>query len=415
VGDKGVLSWDHKEANVIDTYLSPQGIILHKVDNLLDLKKGTKVKARIDLSRRLATAAHHTATHLLHRALREVLGEHALQRGSYVGPDKLRFDFTHFHRLSNEELQKVEQIVNQKIKEKLKVEVLEKSYEDAMKMGAMALFGEKYGKKVRVLKIGNYSLELCGGTHVKSTADILFFKIISENALGAGVRRIEALAGQAAKVFIVYRAKSLYEEVEALIKKYRNLQEEKEKLGGKKTIETNIFEVEFTELERIAQAVDHQDSVNVNKFLDHLCGRVEWLKERVTKAEKEIESLKQDKIKAAGQELLAEVELIGNKKVLFKEFKDYTLENLRVLSDSLQAKLSSCVLVLASVKEDKVLFLITVTSDLVAQGISAKNLAAKFAQAISGRGGGKDHKAEGGGKDPAGIHKGFEAVKKEIE
>jgi len=410
VGDTGILSWDGKEALVLNTLISPKGVILHLVDRTEGLKESIKVKAGIDASKRKATEAHHTATHLLHKALREILGEEVKQSGSYVGPDKLRFDFTHFHGLSPEELQKVEQLVNLKIKEKLKVEVMQKSYSEAIKMGAMALFGEKYGEKVRVLKIGDYSLELCGGTHVKSTSDLLFFKIISESAVGAGMRRIEALAGQVAKVYIIYRAKSLRDEVEELIRRYRLLQVEKERLGGTKSMETNIFEIEVTELESLSKAVDNQDAINVNKFLDHLCGRVDWLKERMVKAEKEIESFKLKKTQSEARSFVVEAKEIAGKKVLLKEFKDYNLDMLRTLSDALQSDLKSCVLVLASANAGKVNFLITATPDLVPKGVSAKDLAAKFAEIIQGRSGGKESKAEGGGKDPARIQEGLNAV-----
>jgi len=302
--------------------------------------------------------------------------------------------------------------VNQKIKEKLRVEVLQKTYSEAVKLGAMALFGEKYGDKVRVLKIGDYSLELCGGTHVKSTSDILFFKIISESALGSGMRRIEALAGQAAKVYVVYRAKSLHDEIEEMIRKYRLLQIEKERLGGVKSMETNIFEIEITELESLAKAVDNQDSMNVSKFLEHLCGRFEWLKERVLKTEKEIQELEEKKARADAQNYAAEVREIAGRKVLFKEFKGCGVDLLRTVSDTLQATLKSCVLVLASSGADRASFLVTVTPDLVGAGVSAKILAAKLAEIIGGRSGGKDNKAEGGGKDPGRVQEGFKELER---
>ena len=411
-GDTGLIAWGNKVARVTNAFVSPKGVILHELDQLEGLKTNQKVKAQIDQSKRKATTAHHSATHLLHKALRETLGEHVKQAGSYVGPDKLRFDFSHFHAMSLDELEKVEQIVNHKINEKIKVEVLQKSYPEAVKMGATALFGEKYGDKVRVLKIGEYSMELCGGTHVKNTSDILFFKIVSEGALGSGVRRIEALAGPVAKVYVVYRAKSLSDEVVDLIRKYRVLQVEKERLGGTKSMETNIFEIEITELESLSKAVDAQDSVKVNKFLDHLTGRVEWLKERVAKAEKEIEGLKEKRAKDEVGNYLTEVRSIGGKQVLLKYFKDYNMELLRSLSDSMQSSLKSCVLALATVSADKVSFLITVTPDLVEKGVSAKQLAIKFAELVQGRSGGKENKAEGGGKEPAKMEEAFKEIER---
>jgi alanyl-tRNA synthetase len=410
IGDTGIFSWNGKETRVLNTLISTTGVILHEVDELDGLKENSRVLATIDTSKRKATEAHHTATHLLHKALREVLGEHVKQAGSYVGPDKLRFDFTHFHALAPDELQKIELAVNKKISEKIKVEVLQRSYKDARKMGAVALFGEKYGDQVRVLKVGDYSLELCGGTHVKSTADILFFKIISEGALGSGIRRIEALAGQAAKVFSVYQAKSLRDEVEALIRRYKALQIEKEKLGGIRSLETNIFEIESGELESLTKAIDNQDSADVNKFLDHLSGRVDWLKERVARAEKEIEGLKSKKAREESSDFVNEVKVINAKKVLLKEFKEYNMDMLRTVSDSMQGSLKSCVLLLASAFPGRLIYLVTVTSDLAAQGFSAGKIAEAFSGVVGGKGGGKDTKVEGGGKDPNKIPEGFEAV-----
>ena len=279
-------------------------------------------------------------------------------------------------------------------------------------MGATALFGEKYGDKVRVLKIGDYSLELCGGTHVRSTGDIVFFKIISESALGSGVRRIEGLAGQAAKVFVIFRAKSLRDEVEELIKTYRALQLQKERLGGSRTLETNIFEIEITELERLGKAVDNHDSVNVSQFLDHLCGRVDWLKERIAKSEKELAELKERAAQNEAAGLVNEINEIAGKKTLVKEFKGYSMDALRAVSDYLKSQLKSCVLLLAASSADRLIYLITVTDDLVSQGVSARKLAEAFSGVVGGKGGGKDAKVEGGGKDPAKVQEGFQAVLK---
>jgi alanyl-tRNA synthetase len=410
VGDKGVLKFGSKQVKVLDTQLSANGVVLHEVENVEGMKERMKVEAIIDLPKRHATEIHHTATHLLHKALKEVLGDHVKQAGSHVGPDKLRFDFTHFSAMSHEEIEKVEEIVNQKIREQLEVEVLQKTYNEAIKMGAVALFGEKYGEKVRVLKIGDYSLELCGGTHVKSTADIMFFKIISESALGAGVKRIEAVGGEAAKNCVLSKARFLRLQIGKLIRDYQLLQEEKERLGGKKFEETGIFEVELTELQSISRAVANQDAKNVNKFLDHLQGRSDWLKERVAKAEKEINEMKIANVAADVSSYINEMREHAGVKVLTKEFKRYGMDMLRSISDAVQKEVKSCVLVLVSLLPGRVAFLITVTQDLVNKGITAKNIAEVFGQVIGGRGGGRDNKVEGGGKDPARVKEGFDAV-----
>ncbi|MFH1386510.1 MAG: alanine--tRNA ligase [bacterium] len=411
-GDTGLFSFDHQELIVSNTFISPKGVFLHQVDKTGDLKVGAKIKATIDAAKRKNIEAHHTATHLLQKALREVLGDQVKQAGSAVGPDKLRFDFNHFHALSAGELQKIEEIVNQKIKEKIKVDVLQRSYKEALELGATALFGEKYGDKVRVIKIDNYSLELCGGTHVKNTADIVFFKILSEGTLGSGIRRIEAIAGQPAKVAIIYQAKALQEEVEKLLNQYRKLQSVKGSLGGTKVSETNIFEIEVTELESIGKAVDDHDPVIVNKFLDHLSGRVDWLKERVAKAEKEVESLKAKNAGSQAQSFLAEIKELGGKKVLLKTVDGLPMNLLRSMADTLQTQMKTGVIVLVSILPERLIYLILVSEDLVKQGLSAKKLAEVFAPIVSGKGGGKDGKVEGGGTGIGKIGEGLAAIEK---
>jgi alanyl-tRNA synthetase len=410
VGDTGLITGGPNEVRVIDALITPKGTIAHEVEEVNGLGEKMKVKAVIDAAKRKATEAHHTVTHLLHKALKEVLGEHVRQSGSYVGPDKLRFDFSHFSAMQHEEIIKVEEVVNRKVKEKIKVEVLEKSYKDAIKMGAVALFGEKYGEKVRVLKIGDYSLELCGGTHIRNTEEILFFKIVSESALGAGIRRIEAVAGQQAKVYLTYKAKSLLDEIEELLRKYRLLEVEKERLGGKKLVETRIFQAEVTEFISITKAVDEQDSVSVNKFLDHLEGRVEWIRERIARAEKEIKALKIQNASRQAADFTAEVKEINGLKVLAREFKEYNMEMLRAVSDTVRNQVKSCIVVLASAFPGRLIFLVTVTQDLIDKGYSAKKIAETFTQVVGGKGGGKEAKAEGGGKDPTKIKEGLEAV-----
>jgi alanyl-tRNA synthetase len=413
VGDTGILTWDGRDVLVVNTLVSPKGVILHQVAETGALKKELKVKATIDSSRRLATQANHTATHLLHKALRDTLGEHVKQAGSYVGPDKLRFDFNHFHALTLEQLEKVEKIVNGKIAEKLKVEVLKKSYKEAVQLGAMALFGEKYGDSVRVLKIGDYSLELCGGTHVKNTAEITFFKIMSESALGSGVRRLEAIAGPAAKVYILFQAKSLRDQVEAMIGKYKQLQKEKEKLGGKKGLETNIFEIEVTELERLGKCVDNHDSVNVDKFLEHLRGRVDWLQERIAKAEREVADLKTAQATAAVTESAANVHEFAGKKVYLDVLKEGTMDQLRAVADKVRGWQNIGAVVIAGAAP-RPAYHISVDESFIQAGFTAKKLADILNAETGGKGGGKDNKAEGGGGDPAKLAAGIAAVKKAL-
>jgi alanyl-tRNA synthetase len=410
IGDKGILNVGKQEILVLDTYSNPKGIYVHELDNTEGLEKFMRVRLTVDTSRRKATEIHHTATHLLHNALREVLGEHVRQAGSYVGPDKLRFDFTHFAAVKPSEIDKAEQIINQKIKERMKVEVSEKNFQDAIKMGAVALFGEKYGDRVRVLKIGNYSMELCTGTHARSTEDLLFFIILSESALGAGLRRIEALAGQAAKIYVMFKAKSMHNEIVELIRRYRMLEIAKGTLGGSRFMETGIFEIDVTEIDSLSKAVDNQDSINVKKFLEHLTGRVEWLRDRIAKAEREIEDLKLQQFKETASVYASEMIKSGEINGLVKEFKGFSMEMLRVISDAMQKETKSCIIALASVSLDKLIFLITVTPDLIAQGHSAIKLAEVFSAAVGGKSGGKENRVEGGGKDPSKAKEGLEKV-----
>ena len=402
VGDTGLITAGDREYLVMNTLLAPPGIILHEVDKLDGLTVNAKVRATIDSAKRKATEAHHTATHLLHKALREVLGEHVKQAGSYVGPDKLRFDFSHFHAMSEEEINRVEELVNQQVKSKLKVEVLNKSYKDALKLGAMALFGEKYGDQVRVLKIGEYSIELCGGTHVKSTSDIGYFKIAVEGALGSGVRRIEAFAGQAAKVAIIFKAKSIFDAVSQLIEKYKLLRNEKSKLCVGQVTEANIFEIEVTEVDRLAKAIDTLDTKAVNNYLEHLYGRLDWLKERLAKEEKEIEQLRLQCASGLADSLLAEIKEVHGKKVLLKEVAGLGMEELRSLADTINQKAQPQVLALASNQTNRVSFLILAEN--------AKQLADAFGREVVGKGGGKGNKVEGGGKDPTKIQAGLAAI-----
>ena len=198
VADTGLMTTTNATVEVLDVIKAPNGQHLHTVNVNGTLSLNDAVTSQVTVDARLALTKNHTATHLLHQALKDVIGEHANQAGSLVSADRLRFDFTNMQGLTPEELQRIETIVNEKIWASLPVEVFEKSIEEAKTMGAMALFSEKYGDTVRVVKAGEYSIELCGGCHVSNTSEIGLFKIISESGIGAGTRRIEAVTGQAA-------------------------------------------------------------------------------------------------------------------------------------------------------------------------------------------------------------------------
>lgn len=315
---------------------------------------------------RLATAKNHTATHLLHKALREVLGTHVQQAGSLVNGQRLRFDFNHYEAMTSEEIEKVENLVNEKIAESLCVTVRNMSMDEAKKEGAMALFGDKYGDVVRVVKVDDFSIELCGGTHIDNIAKIGLFKIESESGIAAGVRRIEAVTGLGA-----------YE----LVKKMERT------------------------LKEIAKTVK-SDEANVVE-------RVEKMTETLRENSKEIETLKAKITNYEAGSLNAAAEEINGVKVVIKTFKDKTAEELRQMVDSLKDKLGSCVVVLAS-GEDKAVFAVGVTKDLIGK-VKAGNLVKEAAQIAGGNGGGRPDFAQAGGKDASKIEEAVAKVRETLK
>jgi alanyl-tRNA synthetase len=397
VGDTGIMG----ENLVKDTYGEIGGLIGHKLDRVDNLKVGQKVKVKIDLSKRAASAAHHTSTHLLQAALRKVLGPEVKQSGSLVAPDHLRFDFTSTRALTPVEIGSVEKIVNDTIRAALPVEIFETSMDEAQKLGVLAYFGEKYGDNVRVVKVDEVSRELCGGCHVGNTREITFFKIVKEDALQAGVRRIEAVAGSAAKVLVVFRGKSLKLLIDQLMQRHRLLQAQ-----FPQTLEADIFEIDREELDRLAKSVDSQDIGNVNKFLEHLEGRREWLRERNLTLEKEIEKLKEKQAIGQVDEVIRGIKEIKGIRVLTAKLAGLSIENLRVLSDSLRGKMGSGIIMLAGVEAGKVSFLVTVSDDLTTK-YNAGKLAKILAEVCDGGGGGKANKAEAGGRDPSKVQEAF--------
>ncbi|MBI5699917.1 alanine--tRNA ligase [Candidatus Saganbacteria bacterium] len=397
VGDTGILG----ENLVQDTYGEIGGLIGHKLDHADNLKVGQKVKVKIDLSKRAATSAHHTSTHLLQAALRRVLGPEVKQSGSLVAPDRLRFDYTSTRALTPAEIGQVEKIVNDSIKAALPVEIFETTMEEARKLGVLAFFEEKYGEKVRVVKIDEVSRELCGGCHVKNTKEIAFFKIVKEDALQAGVRRIEATAGSAAKVSTVFRGKNLKLTIDGLMQKHRLLQAQ----AGKQ-LEADIFEIDVEEIERLKRAVDAQDIENVNKFLEHLEGRREWLRDRNLTLEKEIGKLKEKQALERADDIAKDIKEIKGVRVLAVELAGFNIDNLRSLSDSLRQKIGSGILLLAGTAEGKVSFLVSVPDELTSKYHAGK-LAKILAETCGGGGGGKANKAEAGGKDPSKVGEAF--------
>jgi len=368
VGDKGILENENTKGEIFDTK-KKLDIITHYVKiKKGQLKINDKVILAVYENKRFLTAANHTATHLLHFALRKVLGDHVKQAGSLVEPERLRFDFTHFKNLTSDEIFEIEDIVNRKIRENIELKIELMSIDNAKKLGAMALFGEKYGDVVRVVNIGDFSIELCGGTHVKRTGDIGFFKIINESSIASGVRRIEALTCQKAIDYI------------------RDI--EKDYLDGIK-----LLKVKKGDLSKKIQNI-----LEENKELH-----------------KNIEKIKQESTKEALEKQLenSTKDINGIKLVCFK-LENKSQKELRELLDIIKGKVSMGVIVLAGVEGKKVSLIISVTKNLVDK-IKAGDLMKNITSLIGGKGGGRPEMAQGGGSKPENIDQVFEKIESKIK
>lgn len=344
-----------------------------KIGHVGTMKKGSigradKVTLTVDESKRLSTAKNHSATHLLQKALRIVLGNHVEQAGSMVDEDKLRFDFTHFSALTDEELEKIENIVNKEIEADLVVDTQIMSLEEAKKTGAMALFGEKYGESVRVVKMGDFSMELCGGTHVPNTGVIRAFKIISEGGVAAGVRRIEALTSKA--VFDYY-----------------------------KNIEKNLISA--------AKSAKAEPSQLVKK-IESLTNEIKGLKS-------ENDKLKNKLAKDSLGDVLNNVIKIKDVNLLTVKLENTDMDALRNLGDSLKEKIDNAVIVLAAVNDGKVNLIAMASDEAVNLGAHAGNIIKAAAACVGGGGGGRPNMAQAGGKNPAGIDNALKEAKKALE
>ncbi|HDR8430319.1 TPA: alanine--tRNA ligase [Bacillus cereus] len=369
IADRGYLLADGVKVLVKDVQKAPNGQNLHKV--VVEegtLTKDAVVKAIIDTKNRSSVVKNHTATHLLHQALKDVLGTHVNQAGSLVTSERLRFDFSHFGQVQADELEKIERMVNEKIWESIDVEISQKAIEEAKEMGAMALFGEKYGDVVRVVQVGDYSLELCGGCHVENTASIGIFKIVAESGIGAGTRRIEAVTGKSAY--------ELMNDQVGLLK---------EAAGKMKTNAKDILT------------------------------RVDGLFAEVKQLQKENESLAAKLSNIEAGNLTDSVMTVDGVNVLAAKVNVADMNNLRTMMDDLKNKLESAVVVLASVNDDKVNILAGVTKDLISQGYHAGKLVKEVASRCGGGGGGRPDMAQAGGKNPAQVEEALAFVQEYVK
>ena len=364
--DTGIIRTAEGEFKVEDTVKLLGGKIGHVgvvVKGMI--KTGDQAELCVNAEKRALSARNHSATHLLQKALRTVLGTHVEQAGSSVNEDRLRFDFSHFSAMTAEELQKVEEIVNEQIVAGLPVKVENMPIEEARKTGAQALFGEKYGDVVRVVNMGDYSIEFCGGTHVKNTNEIMAFKILSESGVAAGVRRIEALTSK------------------GLIRYYENL------------------EKKLNEAAKVLKATP-----------DNLAEKIAHLTAENKALHSEVESLKSKLAQDAMGDVMDQVQEIKGVKLLAAEVDGVDMNGLRDLGDQLKEKLGEGVVVLASGNDGKVSLMVTATDAAMKQGAHAGNLVKAIAGLVGGGGGGRPNMAQAGGKNPAGIQ---EALKKAAE
>ncbi|WP_457624572.1 alanine--tRNA ligase [Persephonella sp.] len=361
VGDAGIIEGDGFLFDVVDTKTPVEGIIIHRGKVIYgQLKKGSVAAARVNKERRQDIMRHHTATHLLHAALRNLLGEHVKQAGSLVHPDYLRFDFTHFESLSEEEIKRIEELVNQEIMENHPVICREMPIDEALKSGAIAIFEEKYGDVVRVISAG-ISTELCGGTHVSRTGDIGYFKILSETAVASGTRRIEAVAGRKA--------------VESSLREHFLLKEISRTLTAK---EEQIIE------------------------------KIEGLKLKVKELEKQLESLKKKSVVDRIMDILTVVDKDGYR-VGYGKVEGLSPNELRDLADVARAKLGSSAVLLASVDREKgKINLVAAVSKDLTDRIKAGDIIRQVAPVIGGKGGGRPDMAQGGGTDISKLDEAFE-------
>ena len=327
-----------------------------------ELRVGDAVEAQVNKERRTAIALNHSATHLLHAALRKVLGLHVEQKGSLVAADRLRFDFSHTQGMSPEEIRQVEELVNSEIRDNQPVETRVMALDEAVAAGAMSLFGEKYESDVRVLSIGDFSMELCGGTHVERAGDIGFFKILGESGVAAGVRRVEAVTGKVAYEWVVHTEQVL-RDIATMLR------------GSREDVDEKVRE----------------------------------LVERSRRLEKEVQQLKSRLASGQGGDLASQAKDVDGIKVLAAQIEGADAKSLRDAVDRLKSKLGSCVIVLATVQEGKVVLVAGVSADLLAQ-MKAGEIVGAVAAQVGGRGGGRADFAQAGGTQPENLGKALAGV-----
>jgi alanyl-tRNA synthetase len=362
IGDAGVLLGKGACFTVRDTQKIGGSFAHVGVLDAGELRVGDDVEAQVDKERRIAIALNHSATHLLHAALRKVLGHHVQQKGSLVAADRLRFDFSHTQAMTPEEIRQVEELVNSAIRNNAPAETKVMALDEAVAAGAMSLFGEKYESDVRVLAIGDFSMELCGGTHVERAGDIGLFKILGESGVAAGVRRVEAVTGQMAYEWVVHTDQVL-RDIAAMLR------------GSREDVD-----------EKVRELID-----------------------RSRRLEKEVQQLKSKLASGQGGDLTSQAKDVGGIKVLAAQIDGADVKSLRDAVDNLKAKLGSSVIVLATVQDGKVVLVVGVSADLLTR-MKAGEIAGAVAVQIGGKGGGRADFAQAGGTQPENLDKALAGV-----
>ncbi|HDY67855.1 MAG TPA: alanine--tRNA ligase [Candidatus Scalindua sp.] len=372
VGDIGIIQTKHANVEICDTKIL-NNIIVH-IGKVIKGKISTNenVISKIDVKRRAAIKRNHSATHLLHYILRQVIGQHAEQSGSLVAPDRLRFDFHHFTGVEKSELSRIEDLMNEKIMENIPVVTQEMTLNEAKSTGAVALFGEKYGENVRVVSIGGYSRELCGGTHVGNTGEIGLFKIISESSIAAGIRRIEAVTGKEALAKISHKGEIL---------------------------------------ERLCNILDVQENAIIQ--------RTEELIQQLKSLRKEAQKAKKESAQKYSSNLIANAREISGVKIVTEIMEGVGVEDLRKAADSLKKRLGSVAIILGTTEDGKVILITALSNDLVKKGLNAGNIAKDMAKIVDGGGGGRADMAQTGGRSPNKMNEAidfaFKTIREKIE
>jgi len=411
VGDTGHVVKENAKMHVLNTYLTENKKVLEVIVKSGSFSIDDTVTLKIDESRKHRTAKNHTATHLLQAALRQVLGDHVKQSGSLVDSKRLRFDFTHMKKLSDREIRKVQDIVNEWIKESIPVYKEVKTLEEAQEEGALSFFGEKYGEKVRVVSVGEESKELCGGTHVDNTGDIKLMKIINESAVASGIRRIDALTGDEVEAWLKRAAQEHLNGYEALVKKLRGSVEVEKEVPGLANAVKTAGDIAEGKAEISKDIMDEFEDKIVPAFLE----AKEFAEKKIKKLKKEKEAGAFDGLRKIIDKVLEDKISVGGIDFVSHVFSDADVALLRKTAGYLEKKTDSGIILVGGSKEGKATLICAVTKDLTDKDMSAKAIIDNIAGLIDGGGGGRPEFAQAGGKNPRGLQRAIEEAKKVIE